>query len=67
MAELHERVGDEARLRKLRIVFGMGIGDAAEILEGAQFVARHAVARRIHAAELPLRQRVALLGGVLQR
>ena len=66
MAELHEGIRDEARLRQIRIVLGMGVGDAAEIIERAQIAARHAVARRIHAAELPLRHRVALLGGVLQ-
>ena len=67
MAELHEGIGDEARLRQMRRIFGMRAGDPAEILEGAQFVARHAIAGGIHAAELPLRQRVALIGGILQR
>ena len=51
----------------LALVVAVAVGDAAEIFERAQIVLRHAVALGVHAAELPLRQRVALLGGVLKR
>ena len=44
----------------------MGVGDLAEIVEGAQVVLRHAVAVRIHAADLPLRREMTLIGRVLR-
>ena len=43
------------------------VGDAAEILERLEVVLGDAVAFGIHAAELPLRQRVAFFGGVFER
>ena len=67
MAKRDEGVGDKARLRRIRIVFGVAVGDAAEILEGLEIVLRDAVALGIHAAEFPLRDGVAFLGGVFQR
>src|SRR4029077_12934004 len=67
LPESDERIGDEGRLRPVRIVVRMAVGDAAEILEGAQVAAWHALAGGVHAAELPLRDRIALLGRVLQR
>ena len=67
MAERDECVGDEARLRRVRIIVGVAVGDAAEIFEGLEIVLRDAVAFGIHAPELPLRQRVALLGRVFER
>ena len=45
----------------------MGVGELLEIFERAIVVARDAVAVGIHAAELPERDAVAMLGGVLQR
>ena len=67
MAERDEGVGDEARLRRVRIVVGMAVGDAAEIFERLEVVLLDAVAFGVHAAELPLRQRVAVFGGVFER
>ena len=66
-SQRHEGVGDDRRLRRRRAVLGMRIGDAAEILEGAQIVLDDAIAIGIHPAELPLRHGMAALGGVLQR
>src|SRR5271163_5315749 len=67
MPERHEGAGDKARLRRAWIFLRMGIGDLAEIVEGAKVVLRHAVAVGVHAAELPLRHRLPLLGGILKR
>jgi hypothetical protein len=67
VAERDERVGDEARLRRVRVVLGMAVGDAAEIFERLEIVLGHAVAFGVHAPEFPLRQRVALFGGVFER
>src|SRR5262245_46320585 len=67
VAKRDEGVGYEPGLRGAGTVVGVGIGDATEIFEGAQVAALHPVALGIHAAELPLGERVALLGGVLQR
>ena len=67
VAERNERIGDKARARHLRIVVGVAVGELPEVFEGAHVVARHAVAFGIHAAELPEREAVAVLGGVLQR
>ena len=44
----------------------MGIGDLTEIVEGAQVVTGNAIACRIHAADLPLRGQVSLIGRVLE-
>ncbi len=63
----HEGIGDDRRLRRRRAVLGMRVGDAAEIFEGAQIVLDDAIAIGIHPAELPLRDGMATLGGVLQR
>src|SRR4029077_9276737 len=38
-----------------------------EIVEGKQVVLRHTLAFGVHPTELPLRNRVAVLGGILQR
>src|SRR5262249_57600298 len=55
------------RVGCVRRVVGMAVGDRAEIFESAQVAARPALPGRVHAPELPLRDRIALLGGVLQR
>ena len=39
MAERDEGIGDEARLRRIRIVVGVAVGDAAEIFERLEVVA----------------------------
>ena len=65
--ERHEGVGDHAGLRRRRAVLGVLVGDAAEIVEGAQIVLGDAFAIGVHPAELPLRDRMAAFGGVLQR
>ena len=44
----------------------MLVGDAAEIFKRPQIVLGDAIAVGIHPAELPLRHRMAALGGVLQ-
>ena len=67
MAERHEGVGDEARPRDRRVFVGVGVGELLEIFERAIVVAGDAVAVGIHAAELPEREAVAVLGGILQR
>ena len=54
-------------MRKMRRFLGMSVGDPAEILKRTQFIARNAVARGIHPAELPLRQRISVIGRILQR
>src|SRR5260370_23004766 len=60
-------IGDEPRLRRAGRLVGMAVGDLAEIVEGAQVITRHAIAIGIHAAEFPLRDRLSLLSGILQR
>ena len=65
-AKRDEGVGDHRRLRRGRAVLGVGIGDAAEILERAQIVLGDAVALGVHPAKFPLRDRVTVLGRVLQ-
>ena len=64
VAKRHKGVGDDTRLRAARRLLGMAVGDLAEIVERPQVVLRHAVAVGVHAAELPLRQRLALLGRI---
>ena len=49
------------------IAVGVVVGDTSEILEGFGIVLGDAITLGIHAAELPLRHRLALLGGILQR
>src|SRR6516165_2536863 len=66
-SERDKGVGNDLRLRSGWAVLAMGVGDAAEIVEGEQVVLRHAVAFGVHPTELPLRNRVAVLGGILQR
>ena len=67
MTECNEGIGDEARLRRVGIVLGMTVRDAAEIFESLEIVLRNAVAFGVHAAELPLRERVAFFSGVFER
>src|SRR5262245_5086293 len=62
LAERHERIGHEARLRRALDV-AIGVGKAAKIFERAGLVLADAVAVRIHAAELPDGAGNALLGG----
>ncbi len=45
----------------------MVVDDFRKILEGFQLIQRHAVAARIHAAELPQGERIPLLGCEFQR
>jgi hypothetical protein len=45
----------------------MTVGDLAEIIEGAQIIVWRAIAIGIHAPELPLRGRLTLIGGILER
>src|SRR5258705_6776159 len=45
----------------------MAVDDAAEILESPHIVATDLIAVGIHAAELPLSHRVAVLGGEFER
>jgi hypothetical protein len=66
-AERHEGVGDESRIGLARAVLGVGVGHLAEQLERLVIVARDAVALGIHAAEFPLGDRVALVGGEAER
>ena len=66
-AERHEGVGDDGRVRRIRALVGVFVGDLGEVFEGLEVVERHAVAARIHAPELPLGERVALLGGEFER
>src|SRR5205814_6503923 len=63
LPERYERVGDDASLRRVRAVLGVHVGDLAEIFERAKVAARHALTGGVHAPELPLRERDALLGG----
>src|SRR5262249_2797239 len=67
MAEGDEGIGNEARLRRAGRLIGMTVGDLAEIAERAQIISWHAIAIGIHAAELPLRHGLPLIGGILQR
>src|ERR1700704_1705456 len=66
-AERHEGVGDETRLPRAQAVVRMAVDDAAEILESPHIVATDLIAVGIHAAELPLSHRVAVLGGEFER
>src|SRR5262249_58982823 len=67
VSERNEGVGDEARLRGVRIVIGVTVGDAAEIVERLEIVLRHAIAFRIHAAEFPLRERMTVFRSIFKR
>ena len=67
MPKRNKGIGDEPRLRRAGRLVGMAVGDLAEIVEGAQIIARHAIAIGIHAAEFPLRDRLPLVSGILQR
>ena len=67
VAERHEGIGDEARMRRAGRIVGMRPGEAAEIFERAQLVLVDAVAVGIDAAELPHRARHALPGGIFER
>jgi hypothetical protein len=67
LPQRYERVGDIARAWYRRIIVGVAVGEFAEILKRPVGVGRHAVPRRIHATELPQREAVPVLGGVLQR
>ena len=67
MAELDEGVGDKAGLRQMRRILGTRVRDPAEKLKRTQIVTRNAIADGIHPAKLPLRERVSMIGGVLQR
>ena len=60
-------VGHDRGLRRRRAVLGMGIGNAAEILEGANVVLGDAVAIRVHPPQFPLRDGMTAFGGILQR
>ena len=43
----------------------MGVGDLAEVSEGALVVLGNAVAGGVHAADFPLRGKMALIGRIL--
>ena len=66
MPQRHEGIGHNMRLCSARHLVRMGIDDLTEIVEGAQVVMGNAIACRIHAADLPLRGQVPLIGRVLE-
>ena len=67
MTKCHECVGNEAGLRRVRIVVGVAVGDTAEIFERLEIVLRDAITFGVHATELPLRNRVTFFGGIFER
>jgi hypothetical protein len=67
MPKRDEGIGDELSLRRARRLVGMAVGDPAEVVEGPQIIARHAIAIGIPAVELLLRHQLSLIGGILQR
>jgi hypothetical protein len=67
LAELDESARHERRLRRVRRVLGMGVRHLREQLERLEVVLGDAVAVLVHAAELPLRDRMAAPGGVAER
>src|SRR3974377_2524277 len=58
---------NKARLRFVRIVLGMAVGNLSEIFKGLKVVVGNAIAFGIHAAELPLRHGMSVLGGIFKR
>ena len=65
-AECDEGARHERRLARVGLVLVVIVDDLREVVEGLGIVVGHAVARRVHLAELPLRQRFAALGSILQ-
>ena len=67
MAQRHERICHKARLRFVRIVLDVAVGNLPEIFKGLKVVVGNAIAFGIHAAELPLRHGMSVLGGIFKR
>ena len=66
-ADRDESVGNRADVAPVDIVLVVALDQLLEIFIGDHVVARHEFAGRVHAAELPTRERLAALGGVGQR
>ena len=65
-ADGHEGVGHDGQIAAVAVVLVVVVHDLREVSVGLVVVLRDAVAGRVHASELPARERVAVGGGIFE-